>query len=272
MAQYKSRFGDDDEDNGTWRSYNQRQQRNPFDDDTEEAENNFEDVGQSPEFLRLQREKELLEQRMVDSSYRSVNMINESQQIASDTAQDLHLQREKLERTNRTLDAMQDDLAESDRNITSLKSVWGTMTNWFKKAPSKPPPKTTTSAADDEDYLGGSSTRGDFGAGSGRIDDGDIQRNLRRLDDMEPASSARVGGGGKQQSYSNKQPSSVDAIVDNNLDAMLAGLGDLKTRGLALGNEIDSQNVLLDDIYSKVEKTDARVTAQEGKIRKILKK
>jgi len=67
------------------------------------------------------------------------------------------------------------------------------------------------------------------------------------------------------------EPTSVDDIVDKNLDQMLAGLSMLKNQGLALGNEIDSQNVLLDDISSKVDKTDVRIGSQDNKIRKILK-
>ena len=65
--------------------------------------------------------------------------------------------------------------------------------------------------------------------------------------------------------------SSTNEIVDKNLEEMLAGLSVLKNQGLALGSEIDSQNELLDDISSKVQKTDVRIGTQESKIRKILK-
>jgi len=208
---------------------------------------------------------------MVDSSFRSVNLINESQQLASNTAEDLQVQREKLERTNQRLDAMQDDLNESDRNITGLKSIWGTMSNWFKKPVSRatPPP----SKPNDNDL---EESERDL-SGDIRATDQDIQQNLQKLDNVEPGfggSGSARGRQQQQQSYgvSSRQPQSVDAIVDNNLDQMLAGLTALKTQGLALGSEIDSQNAIIDDIQGKVEKTDARVGAQESRIRKILKK
>ena len=60
-------------------------------------------------------------------------MIIESQSSAMETAEALRKQREQLERTSKNLDKINGDLDESDRNITSLKSIWGTMSNWFKK-------------------------------------------------------------------------------------------------------------------------------------------
>lgn len=226
---------------------------NPFDDDGEE--DNFEDVGKSPEFLRLKQEKDLLEKRMIDSTYRSVGLIAESQQIAIDTGEDLKVQREKLERTNRTLDKMQDDLNETDRNITGLKSIWGTMSNWFKK-----PIKRTTASEDS-----GSKEENNRSNNSNEIKENNerIQKSIRPIAQMNVQESVSVR-------YPS-EPTSVDDIVDKNLDQMLAGLSMLKNQGLALGNEIDSQNVLLDDISSKVDKTDVRIGSQDNKIRKILK-
>lgn len=257
MAYRSNRFGDDEDDLDDLRP--KPQSKNPFDDE----EDNPEDFGKSPELLRLQREKELLEQRMVDSSYRSVGMINESQQIANETAEDLKVQREKLERTNRNLDSMQDDLNQSDRNITSLKSLWGTMSNWFKKP--VPPRTTPQSAGSDSPEQNGKDITGDV-----KGMDNEIQENLKKMDGIgNTPQSARGGTTGMQ---SRGQGSSIDTIVDNNLDQMLAGLSVLKQQGLALGSEIESQNVIIDDIYGKVDKTDTRITTQEAKIKKILKK
>ena len=189
MARYgggnRNYFGGNDDDDFQPNTRN----KNPFDDDEEEEDNNFEDIGSSSDFLRLKQEKDLLEQRMIDSSYRSVNMIHESQHIANETGADLKVQREKLERTNKTLDSMQDDLKETDRNITSLKGIWGTMSNWFKK----PIQKTASESNSPKQSVKGISDE---------IKDNneDIQKNLKRMDQ------ANVGGS-HRETHSYGEPS-----------------------------------------------------------------
>lgn len=261
MAQYrggKPNPFDGCDDEGAFQTNNTRG-KNPFDDD--EAEDNFEEVGQSTDFLRIKQEKELLEKRMIESTYRSVGLINESQQVATETGESLQVQREKLERTNKTLEKMQDDLNETDRNITGLKSIWGTMSNWFKKPVKKSVPVDDSEGQKDDGLSSKESTA------LKETNDG-IHRNLnqlRMINVQEPHSVRQSGA------HNYNEPTSVDNIVDKNLDQMLAGLSMLKTHGLALGDEIDSQNKLLDDISSKVEKTDTKIGFQENKIRKILK-
>lgn len=50
-------------------------------------------------------------------------------------------QGEVLKRTDKMLDNMDQDLKTSQRHITSIRSVWGGMVNYFKGKPeTKPPP------------------------------------------------------------------------------------------------------------------------------------
>lgn len=51
-------------------------------------------------------------------------------------------QGEALKRTDRMLDNMEEDLKTSQRHITSIKSVWGGIVNYFKGKPeTKPAPE-----------------------------------------------------------------------------------------------------------------------------------
>ncbi|XP_057294958.1 soluble NSF attachment protein 29-like isoform X2 [Hydractinia symbiolongicarpus] len=222
--------------------------RNPFED-----EDNFEDISDTPELARIKQEKELYQQRMIDSSYRSLRMINESQGIASETAEELRKQREQLERTDKNLDKISGDLKQTDRNITSLKSIWGTMSNWFKKPVQTDDPHTEDSRANalkiNQDI---------------RRDNNEIKNNLRTINQRADLS-------WEGDSDANVRQSSTDAIVDKNLDNMMAGLEILKNQGMALGAEIDDHNVLLDRIQRKTETADANIENQNLRIRKILK-
>ena len=224
-----------------------RNGRNPFED---EEEDNFEEISDNPEVARIKQETDLYQQRMIDSSYRSLQMINESQGLALDTAEELTRQREQLERTNKNLDKMHGDLNETDRNLTSLKGIWGTMSNWFKK-----PIKNESSGSSSNDVKNVNDQI--------RKDNNEIQRNIKKLDhktDLSWDNSADV-----------RCPGATNEIVDRNLDQMLAGLTVLKGQGLALGNEIDDHNELLDVIQVKADKADMRTEIQTKKIQKILR-
>lgn len=231
-----------------------RQSTNPFEDDENDT---FDDLSNDPELNSIRQQQDYYRQQMVASTNRSVQMIIESQTTAIETAEELSKQREQLERTNKNLDKINGDLDHSERHITSLKSIWGTMSNWFKK----PLPKTTQQENGD--------TKSDPDA-SLKATNQEIQNNLRKLNDTD----LRFEGGrssGSSGAYNSCPQTTEDNIVDKNLDQLLAGLTVLKGQGLALGNEIDEQNVLLDDIQRKTENMDNRVDQQNSKIRKILR-
>ena len=230
MAAYKSRFGED------------------------ENEDKFDDLSNDPELMNIRQQQDYYRQQMVQSSNRSVQMVIESQTTAMETADELREQREQLERTSKNLDKINNDLDESDRNITSLKSIWGTMSNWFKKPIKKPEEVTQKSSSEDEDRKLQEETR-------------NIQRNLRKLDNIDVDSGSRSGASGGA-SYRTAE----DDIVDKNLDTMLAGLTMLKNQGLSLGQEIDDHNELIEDITTKSEKADNRVLNQNSRMDKILRR
>ena len=55
-------------------------------------------------------------------------------------------QGEVLKRTDKMLDNMDQDLKTSQKHITSIKSVWGGLVNYFKGKPeTKPPPEQPNS-------------------------------------------------------------------------------------------------------------------------------
>ena len=221
--------------------------KNPFED---KEEHNFEDISTSPELRSIRAEQDYYKQKMIDSSHRSVRMIQESQDIASETAETLHKQREQLERTNRNLDKMQDDLKESDRSITSLKSIWGTMSNWFRK----PVTKSSTDHSNEK----ASKTVSQL-----KKENEELKKEVVRAN--KATNLAWEGG------YQSQEQNPVNDIVDQNLDQMLSGLAILKQQGLSLGKEIDEHSEIIVDIQGKVDKTDIVIESQNKRIDKILR-
>ncbi|XP_065663682.1 synaptosomal-associated protein 29 [Hydra vulgaris] len=212
---------------------------------------NFEDISDTPELARLKQQKEFYEQRMIDSSFRSLRLINESQATALETAAELESQRLQLERTQKNLNKMDADLNQSDRHINSLKSIWGSVENWFKKPVNLTksnlvPAKISTVSQNIKN------------------ENIEIKNNLNIID-------KKVDLSWSNEVSIKNQKQSTNQIVDENLDQMLSGLKMLKSQALALGTEIDYQNGLIADIHVNAEKVDQRVDQQNLKIQKILR-
>ena len=62
-----------------------------------------------------------VEQRTLDSTQRSLRALAESEQVGVETAKDLVHQREQLENTSKRLDNINEDLKESQKNISAIK-------------------------------------------------------------------------------------------------------------------------------------------------------
>ena len=228
---------------------------NPF----AQEDDDFDDLSNDPELNSVKQQKDYYRQQMVASSNRSVRMIAESQATAIETAEELRKQREQLERTNKNLDKMNDDLNQSERHITSLKSIWGTMSNWFKKPVESSQPVDKPTRNQDSDA-------------SLKATNQEIQNNLKQLDKVNLTfDSNHTRNNLSSGEFNPRLTTNEDEIVDNNLDQLLAGLTVLKGHGLALGNEIDEQNQLLDDIHQKAGRMDDKVELQNKRINKILR-
>ena len=64
----------------------------------------------------------------------------------------------------------------------------------------------------------------------------------------------------------------VEAILDSNLDEMASSISRLKGLALDLGDEIEQQNDLIDNIMVKTDKADFSINRQQKEINRLLKK
>ncbi|KAJ7375722.1 Synaptosomal-associated protein [Desmophyllum pertusum] len=77
----------------------------------------------------------------LDSTRRSLALIEDSHDIAIQTGEELQCQGEQLNRIERNLDKITSDMSIANRHIKSVNSVFGAIGNYFKKAPK---PKDTS--------------------------------------------------------------------------------------------------------------------------------
>ena len=147
------------------------------------------------------------QQRMIDSTYRSLRMVTEMQVMAIDTTEEVKKQREQLKRTKKNLDKTHGDLSETGQNLlTSAKGFSDTTSNWFKK-----PLKNKTDVNDK------------IRKGSDKK-----QKNVEKLDHTTC------------QSWDNDNLTNdaKDEIIDHNLSQIRAELEVLNDEGRALGNAL----------------------------------
>lgn len=241
--------------------------KNPFDDDyedytgamsTSKPMKSYTTVGNDnieDDVNFYEREIERYMQESLDSTQRSRGKLEQSEQIGVATAQDLLVQREKLENTEKNLDEIDRTTKQTQRNLNSLKSVFGGFfKNKFSRAPKEPPPQMASSKSDNR-----------------------LNSTVEKLKSDDSYSyGGAVSASGPTLSESSRAAikgtrwEAMDNEIDANLDSMSSQLARLKTLGAAIGEEVDSQNELLDRIQVKAERNDARVRDQDSQMKRLL--
>ncbi|XP_073323114.1 synaptosomal-associated protein 29 [Pagrus major] len=252
---------------------------NPFADDDDEEDfkpknrgfdDDPDDSGMSDAERRqryLQQEVMRTAQSAVDSSYRSLGLIHESEKMGVETAEELKRQGEALKRTDKMLDNMDQDLKTSQKHITSIKSVWGGLVNYFKGKPETKPPPEQPNAYQASDRL--QSALSDSRGHEDRYQAS--HPNLRKLDTGGFGASASADdSSSRQNGYpQNKHLREAHQTLDNNLDDMCSGLSRLKSLGLGLQSEIESQDDSIDALLNKADKMDLKIRNTNQQIKNL---
>ncbi|XP_008283131.1 synaptosomal-associated protein 29 [Stegastes partitus] len=249
---------------------------NPFADDDDEEDfkpksRGFDDDDGLTDAERRQRylQQEVMRtaQSAVDSSHRSLRLIYESEKMGVDTAEELTRQGEVLRRTDKMLDGMDQDLKTSQQHITSIKSVWGGIVNYFKGKPEiKPPPEQP------KPYQGNDRLQSALSSSREHEDKYQASHpNLRRLDTGGFGASASIDDGpSRQNGYSqNRHLKEAHHTLDKNLDEMSDGLRRLKNLGIGLQAEIEDQDDSIDSLLNKVDKMDLKIHNTNQQIKNL---
>lgn len=221
---------------------------NPFDDDSEDE---FEQVNRDEIRSQMQQARD----RTLDSTKRSLALIEDSHDIAIQTGEELQCQGEQLNRIERNLDKIQSDMSIANRHIKSVNSVFGAIGNYFKKAPK---PKDTSPQSS---------------PGSGLSDlqaDASLYYRTRDSESRGYEAGARGSGQFQRSAFSSRDPHERE--IEANLDLVSRGLGRLKEDALILGGEIERQNDQLGRLGGKADTAYNTVEESDKKVRRILRK
>lgn len=220
--------------------------------------------------LQLLERKKIIEERTVRSSERSISLLRDSEQIGVATAEELLRQREQLERTEKRLDDINNTLRFSQKHIQGIKSVFGSLKNYLSGKSGDAAPGPSSKESDSS-----SSNAGMTVAPSRLADTVDNSRgNIGSAMENHPGLKIR-GLAGDDDTVRQPDTASgpnVNKIIDRNLDDMCTSLVRLKGLAEGLGEEIDSQNEMLDRLTDKTDKADFTIMRQNKDMTKLLKK
>ena len=149
--------------------------------------------------------------RMENSSFRCVQILNETVKIATDTLEELEIQGKKsLDRTEDNLDKMATDLVCSQKNTREVKSMFRSMVNHFTKPkiPSDPSPKKS----------------------------------------LVPSSKSSKGANKPTVQAQVQKKSTGNKVVDRNLDQLEFGLKQLEGQAYLIGSLLDESNDQLEHV------------------------
>ena len=172
--------------------------------------------------------------------------VNESLESAIDTTQELQRQQESLDRSNRMLDRMDEDLTQSKRAMRIISSPFGGIANYFARDGKK------KNKAAVESQKTGQSTSKPSSSSSSRQTSSSWQD--------------------QQHSVATRRPyeSSGNTVVDDNLDEVERCLAQMKRVGLEIGNQLDHSIATIDELDRKVTDRDGKIIDLNRKIgRKI---
>uniref|UniRef100_S4RUR1 Synaptosomal-associated protein 29 n=1 Tax=Petromyzon marinus TaxID=7757 RepID=S4RUR1_PETMA len=251
---------------------------NPFDDDDDawmrRRADKLEDDDDEEEFEAPRTRQEELRQEvlrrqraMAQSTGRSAGLIADSEKVGVETAQELIRQGEALRRTEKTLDKMDGDLTISQRHISSIKSVFGGLANYFRSKPE--PPKAEPPVED--------TARGNARLQEALDKSKETQSQYEdchpvlRKQEMADIGSETMPGGAAKVDGSKKNPvlQAYHQKMDNDLEDIGMGLGRLKGLALGLQMEIGEQDEVIDRLTSRVDKVDTRVRSTNQQVRKL---
>ncbi|EHB14890.1 Synaptosomal-associated protein 29 [Heterocephalus glaber] len=197
------------------------------------------------------------------STSRSLSLMYESEKVGVASSEELVRQRGVLERTEKMVDKMDQDLKTSQRHINSIKSVFGGFVNYFKSKPAE------TSAEQNGVLAPQSNSRLKEAISTSKEQEEKYQANhpnLRKLDDVD----SQTGSAVNTEAYSkNPHLQAYHQKIDSNLDELSLGLGRLKDIALGMQTEIEEQDDILDRLTTKVDKLDINIKSTEKKVQQL---
>lgn len=175
-------------------------------------------------------------------------MLEDSNQKGGAALANLYDQGKKLEKIQGGLDEIDSDLEESERNLRNIKSIFGGMTNWFRKTKEPQPSVRKTSFSSSSSSSASSSKVPESSKISKHTPKG-VEKSPLSRDEFVPPE---------------------EDEVSENLDKMQPLLSNLKEMALQFGTEIDRQNKSIEKLDEMTESNISKIKKNNAAMRKMI--
>lgn len=224
--------------------------KNPFDEEPDDFDFKFgnrndkkinDTFGTRDEEEHLKQLQERIgrsENESLESTRRALQCLNETHEIGVKTAAELVSQGEKLQRIDERLDEVDQTLTATQKNINSLKSIFGNLFNRSSKQ--QPPAKPKNQMTPSNSFNNNAAT-------------------AKIIEEPRKGEFSVITGSDREQE------------MNKNLDEMSIGLSRLTSLAKEMSFELDRQNPMIDRIGSKVDNSHTKINYQNDQMKKILK-
>ena len=209
----------------------------------------------------LQAKRDEINQQVIASSNRSLGMLFETEKLGVSIDEELDIQKEKLLKTEKSLDDVNSTLKTSERHLKGINSFFGRMKNHFRTKKSSNFSSNPTSKEADfhksHDHNVRSNT---YNPDANTIYQGNLAKGCDKV---------HKKGITRHQRLSDEQ---VDEMLNKNLDDMSKVLSVIKGQAVSIGVEINKHNTIIDRIEDKAAAADLKIEEQNIGMGKILRK
>ena len=208
------------------------------------------------ELQGVKQEITLYEERIKKSSDRSVQMLIQSNEIATETEKELDRQGEALDRISSTLVEIKSDMKTAKKHVKSMSSVKGAVGNYLSKL-----------------FACSSRTRKEKRHRKAAILNNEpLKQAVRNTNPSRPDKSARNFDVNANMADNKRKTvgNDLESALDGNLDLMLRNLRDLKEHAELIGHTLDAHDVVIVKIGEQIDDNAADIHNSERKIRKML--
>jgi len=199
----------------------------------------FQDTAQRMEY------KERLRNSTKSKLDESLQTAFQTESVAADTSERLYHQRKQLENVDKMLHETDQNLDRTEHTLKGMKSLWGGIGNYFKRAPEKKPYR-------------------------GRESNGRQRGNARNKGvALERERAERKSDGGHSAKVSIGGTPAEDEEFNDKLDELHQSVQRMRMMAENMNRELDDQNQLIGGIDDKMERVNGRIDKQNYTMKRI---
>mmetsp|Transcript_144162 Transcript_144162/g.203895 ORF Transcript_144162/g.203895 Transcript_144162/m.203895 type:complete len:225 (-) Transcript_144162:103-777(-) len=215
---------------------------------------------EDPQVARLRavnKEADDVTNESLESTRNMRRLAEETRDVGAKTLQELDEQGDKLRKTNQELNEIDQDLQAAEKTLTQMEKCCGCCTC--------PCYSSKNFERGNKDYKTAFESKELVTKQPGSQGGSEMSPSARG------ASSARGGGKGNGEYINRITNDAREDEMNENLGVVHDILGDLKNQAKAMGDEIDEQNDMIDQIQDKTQSNIKRVDAADSRAQRLIR-